>query len=234
MTCDGGYLRLVEGSLKDAYTAESFRDSSHEAFDYDWVRKRFSALFQCDNPACKECATVSGDGTVDQVPDEDMRHAIYEDEYVPTYFHPSPHLIQIPPGCPPEARSSIERAFVASWGDPSSAANHARTAVERILDAAGINKTRPRKKAGRERIPLHDRIELLGVKNKTACDALMAIKWVGNAGSHTSELDREGIFKLFDMLELALQELYVGHNAQITRLIASINRRRGLPRARTP
>lgn len=58
----------------------------------------------------------------------------------------------------------------------------------------------------KKHIPLHDRIK---GSQPNACGALMAIEWLGNAGSHTDELKRYDLFNAFEILELVLRELYV-------------------------
>jgi hypothetical protein len=66
-----------------------------------------------------------------------------------------------------------------------------RRSVERQLDARRIPKTHP--------MALHDRIERIKDSQPNAHAALMAIKSLGNAGSHTDELSRDDLFNAFDL-----------------------------------
>lgn len=157
----------------------------------------------------------------------------YEDFYTATCIDPSPLLFEIPEHCPGKVSEQIEKAFVCVLGDPSAAVNHIRTAVERLLDVQHVAKTRPRKKGGgRERITLHDRIGLM--KNVQARGVLTAVKWLGNAGSHAGEMDREHAFDALDLMERALRLLYVDHDRRLDKLVTSINTRKGVPRKRSP
>lgn len=187
------------------------------------------ALVMCDNPRCKESATIAAEGKLVENPDWERQEMNYAAVFTPTHFNPSPPLIEVPDACPEAAKAEIKLAFVSSWGDQAAAANHIRTGVERLLDARRIPKTNPKNK---KRMILHDRIERIKASQPNAHAALMAIKWLGNAGSHTDELSRDDLFNAFDILELALRELYVGHDKRIGRLIAAINTRKGPTKAK--
>ena len=231
MTCRGGHLRLLPDSITHRDTAASIKASEHEAHEQEWDEFRGVAIVVCDNPKCKEPATIMAEGKWHEENDWHRQEIYYTAYFQPTHFCPSPPLIDVPADCPAAAHAEIKLAFVSSWGDPAAAANHIRTAVERILDARRIPKMITRA-TGRKRIPLHDRIELLKTSQSDAYAALMAIKWLGNAGSHTDELSREDVFKAFDILEVALHDLYVGHAKKISRLIASINTLKGPPKGK--
>lgn len=231
MTCRGGHLRLDPASLNHLPTAQSRKGWDHPGHDHDWDTLRAVALVVCDNPKCQEPATVCAEGKWEEDGDWEQQQMEYTAFFLPTHFCPSPPLIEVPDACPEEAHAEIRLAFVSSWSDQAAAANHIRTAVERLLDARRIPKMITRA-SGRKRLPLHDRIELLKTREPDAYAALMAIKWLGNAGSHTDDLNREDVFKAFDILEVALHDLYVGHAKKIGRLIASINTHKGPPKAK--
>ena len=74
---------------------------------------------------------------------------------------------------------------------------------------------------------LHRRIEPLKVRNAGVADALFAIKWVGNSGSHVGNLTRDDVFDAYDILEEVLSELFVKHRETMHKLIKEINRRKG-------
>ncbi len=124
MSCQAGHLRLNAKSL-----AQDADAASKAAGPEDWYEPtdevlRFVALVICDNPQCRQPATMAENGRYDEDPDEYSQNMDYTASFTPTYFSPSPNLIAIPEKCPAEATVEIERAFIASWGDPAAAANH--------------------------------------------------------------------------------------------------------------
>lgn len=231
MACHGGHLRIRPNSISYQATAGSIKASAHEAHEPEWDTLMGVAIVVCDNQKCKEAAAIVAEGKWYQDVNCDTQHLDYTAYFVPTHFCPSPPLIEVPANCPEAAHAEIKLAFVSSWGDPAAAANHIRTAVERLLDARRINKMITRS-TGKKRMPLHDRIELLKTSEPDAYAALMAIKWLGNAGTHTDDLSREDVFKAFDILEVALHNLYIRHAKKIGRLIALINTHKGPPNAK--
>ena len=160
MACRGGHLRIRPNSILYQATAESIRASAHEAHELEWDTLMGVAIVVCDNPKCKESAAIVAEGKWHQDGNCDTQHLDYTAYFLPTHFCPSPPLIEVPANCPEAAHAEIKLAFVSSWGDPAAAANHIRTAVERLLDARRINKMITRS-TGKKRMPLHDRIELL-------------------------------------------------------------------------
>ena len=224
-TCDGGYLRLVPESLHALNTAASIQARDHPAWDPDWSQHRFTALLKCNNSNCSEAASIAGAGRLEFV--QTGHDTDYEEFFTPEFFKPSPNLISIPADCPPEAVSQLQQAFVASWGDSSAAANHIRVAVERLLDHIKQPQTRLSPKGKREVLSLHKRIESLAARDKSLSESLLAVKWLGNAASHSDVLTRDEIFDAMDILEVALQALFSKNGAAIKRLVKQINQRKG-------
>lgn len=60
-------------------------------------------------------------------------------------------------------------------------------------------------------LSLHERIEKFGTTEADAATQLMAIKWLGNTGSHISlnELKRDDLLDAFEHFEFALELTYV-------------------------
>jgi hypothetical protein len=76
---------------------------------------------------------------------------------------------------------------------------------------------------------LHDRI--LSFKNKhsqsDAADFLLAIKWLGNAGSHVGRITKDDVLDGFDMLEVALDKIFVHAARTLSKKVTAVNRRKG-------
>lgn len=229
--CNGGHFRLRPETLHSSWTADTQAASSEEAFEASWVEQRFVAMLKCDNGKCGEVAMVVGTGKVNEWPDEHLTKMLYEDEFIPTYVLPSPRLIAIPANCPAAVAAELEKAFVASWGDYSSAGNRIRVAAEHLLDALRIPRQTVGVKGKLERVSLHSRINRIKEKYPEAHDSLLAIKWLGNAGSH-SDLTRDEVYDALDIFESVLSGLYSKHPSVIKRLVRSVNARKGPRRKR--
>src|SRR5262249_18284642 len=126
---------------------------------------------------------------------------------------PSPPLITIPENCPTTIKAELEKAFVASWGDLLAAANHTRSCVEKLLDYL------EEPKRGR----LHQRIENYKKRDEQRGTALLAIKWVGNTGSHADELSRNDVYNAFDIIEAVLKDVFSRDYSKVAQSVEAIN-----------
>lgn len=224
-SCRGGILRLDRDSLRFDRTSIAHAESKEDYFGPEHDATRFVALLKCDSRECLETAAVAGTGEVREAPDWEAQKMNYYEEFTPTYLAPSPRLISVPDDCPAPVVVQLNLAFVASWGDPSGAGNRIRIAVERLLDAMRVLKVAHGKQ--RRRLTLHSRIERLEHKHPEIFHLLMAIKWLGNAGSHSDVLTRPQIFDALDIFEEVLERLYSTRRAKLANLVAEINRRKG-------
>jgi hypothetical protein len=224
--CTGGHYRLVKGSLKSQRTADTKKIENEPWFDAEFDELRFIAMLTCDNDRCGEVAVVAGKGWVDYWHDDEGKR-LYEKKFLPYHLQPSPLLIAIPEGCPEDVRKALEFAFLASWSDFAAAGNHIRSTTERILDSLKVRKQITTKKNKRQRYSLHERIETLATSHSEVYDSFMAIKWLGNAASHSNVLTRDGVFDALDILESVLDRLYSEHPAALKLLVRKVNARRG-------
>lgn len=218
--------------MNSSWTANTNEASHHEAFEASWVHQRFVALLKCDNGNCKEPVVVAGTGTVEERPDEHLNKMLYEDIFVPTYVLPSPKLIELPPNAPSAVVDELKQAFIASWSDFSSAGNRIRSAAERLLDALKIPKTTINSRGKKETLTLHSRIDKTQARYATTHQSLLAVKWLGNAGSHSTVLSRDAVFDALDIFEAVLHELYSAHPSAIKKLVARVNARKGPSRSK--
>lgn len=225
-------LKLDSDSLKHAYSGESSRAADAEWFGAEHVDFRFTCLMKCENTNCKEVSVACGRGDLEEHPDERMENITYEQAFYPTYFKPSPILIVIPVRCPAPVREELCAAFVGSWGEFATAANRIRVAVEKLLDALKIPKTIKNKAGKRLPITLHARIQSLPTKHEAVKTSLLAIKWLGNYGSHETDMSRDSIFDALDIFETVLTALFSEHPRRIERLVAAVNKHKGPARRR--
>jgi hypothetical protein len=225
--CDGGYLKHKPDSLRFSETSESKKAHDHEAWDPDWIEYRFSALLVCNNERCQEPASVVGHGRVEMVQTSYNGDVDYVEFFYPQYIAPSPPLIAVSKEYPEPVVSELQKAFIASWNDFPSAGNHIRSAVERLLDFLKEPKTKLGKLGKRERLTLHARIVSVAIRDKELSESLLAVKWLGNVGSHSDELSRDDIFDALDIIDLILDDLFVRHRARVKKLITAINKNKG-------
>ena len=75
-------------------------------------------------------------------------------------------------------------------------------------------------------ISLHDRIKLF--PNVEVKDILLAIKWIGNSGSHSkSKLETIDIIETYKLYEFSLQKLFNNEEKVIKSIAKQINERKG-------
>jgi hypothetical protein len=103
-----------------------------------------------------------------------------------------PKVISIP------LERELDYAFGHFWNDFAGCSNAIRRAIEVLLDDLKVP----------ERPNLHQRIELFQKENANIGDKLMAIKWIGNSGSHKDKPTREDLLDGFDILDYCLEKLY--------------------------
>lgn len=148
---------------------------------------------------------------------------------------PSLPIIQIPPTCDKGISEELRCAFDVFWIDAAACLNHIRQATELILTMLKVPRTtlatrRPgATSARRVDLSLHSRIDKLkSARPKLAdlCERLMAVKHLGNAGSHPGEVTREDVFDGFDIMERILDDLYSNNDSNLAKIVREINSRK--------
>ena len=212
--CHDGVLAGVKSSLKLYETSDSKAARDNPDWDHDWESQRFFLQLQCIK--CSEPVLWVGDTQSVEEHDEEFGW-VFSRALVPTYFEPAIPLIQVPKACPDEVHSEVLAAAALYWSAPASSGNRIRACVERLMDAQAVASG----------TSLHARIQAFASKNKDISDALLAIKWIGNTGSHSDELEASDVLDAFELLEYALEELYEGRTARLRALAGSINLHKG-------
>ncbi len=237
-TCNSVAVTL-EGKTKiiSDETGPSIRAQQHEAWDPEWIEKRFAALLKCHNPACGELIAVAGRVSIEEALGNDEMgepQQQFADTFKPSFFEAAPPIFVIPDKCPAQVRLQLISAFALIWSDTAAAASRMRAGVEALLDDQGIAKTTISKARKREWLTTHSRIESLKKSHKEAAEYLMAIKWLGNTGTHTyfEGLERKDILDAATLFEAAIERLYLKKDKEFERLAAAINKRKGKPRRR--
>jgi len=219
-TCKHGYLIPTDKGLMESESRVSKRNEK----DYpgcpvsDYV---FSQHFECDQ--CGEAAAAVGFVSRNNYSEteEDVRYAKY------SAFIPAPPIISIPGSCDSTVKHLIIQSFGLFWMDESACANKIRIAIEVLMDSLRIKKTHIVKKK-REKLSLHNRILEYKKQNAEVANHLLAIKWIGNAGSHLNTLSEEQILDAFSLLEYALELIFNDRKRQFDKMSNQINKKKKL------
>lgn len=206
-TCEQGVLTLDDpNKLVVLPNSETKNNQNEEWWDYDYVGYVFTGMLSCK--ACGESVTVVGNGHVDQEYTDDGSDYEYVTNLTPTYFIPALKIIspKVNEQVPEQVVKLLAKAHEICWADPDSALNRLRTIVEEILDYKGLPRTSPKG----TRLTLHRRIELfIEPGAEQIQSALLAIKYVGNDGSHGfSGVKRKELLEVFSIVNYCLEKLF--------------------------
>lgn len=223
---------LAPESILSVEAAASSNHRNHDAWEPDWIRGTFHGVLRCSVGRCNEPVTVAGDYKVDMVKAPGGGwYGDYEAFYRLRYALPALPLLSPPDKTPETVQRAVEAASALLWTDPGAAGNRLRFAIEELLTAQQVR--RYSVKNGRQnRLTTHSRIELLQQRKAAAGDALMAVKWIGNEGSHADALTTTDVIDGAELLGHALRLLYDDSAEQMERRIRKINKAKGLPRNR--
>ena len=229
-TCGSGVLLLHDDAMTVRESAATIKGRKDPEFFYEWAELRFSAMLTCSNSACKESVALVGRGGVDidYSYDEDGNTVgEYYKIYRAEYFYPHLRMFNAPKAVPIDVTEEIEKSFSVYFADPDAASNHVRKAVEALLTGLKVKRFLVQK-GKRRPIDLHTRIKGLPARFSGVRDILLAIKWLGNAGSHAgSEISHDDVLDAYELLEEALSEIYAPRTKRIEKLAKEINRRKG-------
>lgn len=234
-SCRAGSLFLDSTTLHSESTSASRAAQSPDEWGPDRFEKRFVGLLRCQNPGCKDIVSIGGRKILEEDHDPDASSQ-YMEVFEPEFVCPPPHVFQISLKCPSAVAREISSAFGLVWSDRKSCANRLRSAAEALLTDRGIPRKRHNKKKKLVRLDLHARIVLFKSKDSQSADYLLAIKWLGNVGSHTS-LDSLSVGDLldgFELFEQVIQHVYEKHEQKLKKLAKAISARKGKPAKSKP
>jgi hypothetical protein len=226
--CSIGILESNKGSFSVMETEASKRFQKELAWEPEWTDGVFSGILTCNNNKCNEKTIVSGKMSVEAsyFYDKDgNQDQSYEESLTPLLFIPALKVLEISSECPAEIEEAVIESFKLFWVDSSSCCNKIRIVVELIMNQQRVGKTYLKGKK-RKRYNLHDRIVLFAKKRKAESEQLMAIKWIGNSGSHSSDKNtKDDALDAYDILENVLNRLYQ-KTTHIEKLSKKINKRK--------
>jgi hypothetical protein len=236
--CDIGVLRPVDGSFQYWESAESreagrnYLMENRQSFDAntmlggDASEYRYSVLLKCNNQTCMEYVASCGSGQVVEEYDRNTDEFNYPNGFLPQYFYPSMRIFPIPKECPKKVRDEIESSFKLFFSDPPASVNYIRKAVDEILTHKGVRRFVNNHTGQKIRIALHDRIIGFRSSNSDTANSLLAMKWLGNEGSHTDKITKNDVLDAYEILESVLDDLYVGYRKSLDKKVLKINKSR--------
>lgn len=193
--CGGNYF-LIHDGFEFWNSAETDACYNEEWFVVpDHIALYFLMKMKC--VSCGEVAVASGVGRVECYQDE-----WHTREYVELFsvknFFPAPVLISLSAYFPGDVKGIIFDSFPLYWVDAASCANKIRLAMEVLLGGKPF--------FIEKRGTLHERINKISdVKWK---DLLMAIKWLGNTGSHENEVEKADLLSAYELILHLDDELF--------------------------
>lgn len=227
-TCGKGILALIEGTF-EKHELKLSRDAHKEDdWDPEWIEYVYSCHLKCTNPRCREVVISGGTGGVDWEPSEINYNLEYFDYFRPSYFLPPLRAARIPEGCPRAVEKCIEESFKVLFTSPDAAVNHIRSAIEELLTDRGVKQWAAPKGKPRKRLNLHERISHLPPKYASLREVALAIKWLGNAGSHgRSKVSIDDALDCYEFTEHLLEQIYGQRASTLEKHARKINKHKG-------
>jgi Domain of unknown function (DUF4145) len=221
-TCSVGFLVPAQDTFKATEPTYSKDAHTHDAFDTDWITYRFNLKCVCTKPDCGEVAFVSGTGSVDQRYADDGGQVEYYDHFYIESFVPSPRLCHVPSDTPKYVEKMLGKSFSLYWVDTGAAANALRASLEALLDELKVPSHEKNSKGDTVRMSLHRRLDAWSATNKDYAELCLALKEVGNLGSHGEVVNPKHYFGSLEIYSHVLKELFENNAKKMKELAKSI------------
>lgn len=185
--CKKGHLTPEPDSFAAEEPGFSANARDGDFWEPDWLEYRFTFRCRCSNSKCGEISFVAGSGVLDQRYDYDGQPEYFDSFKIHSFF-PAPYLAEVPRELPDKVLKSLERSFLLYWADTSAAANALRASLEFVLDELKVPRTQKRDDGSEHRLNLHQRIDAAEKQKPELKDLFLALKDVGNLGSHGGDV----------------------------------------------
>lgn len=229
-TCGNGALRIKDNTFHFEELTSSKNAHNHEAWEPEWIEYVYSCLLYCSNATCSEVVANNGIGTVDWYSGYDHNDTPvqeWDEIFSPRYFEPHLKLFEYPGETPIEIASEIDQSFSLFFSNPASASNHLRISLEHLLTFLKV-KRQETKKGKRLFLSLHRRINLIPTKFEDLKCMLLAVKWLGNAGSHAKkEITSDDVLDAYEIMDVVLREIFEEKRKKAKALAKKINKKKG-------
>ncbi|MET9459950.1 DUF4145 domain-containing protein [Streptomyces canus] len=227
-TCTRGVLLPDRDSFEEeeSVTSKSLRDE--EVWEPEWIQGTFHCVLTCRKGSCDHVRVI-GEMTVGWGRRDDVQ---YEKFLTPNMFIPALPLLESRGLCPEEVKERVDAASKILWVDPNAAANRIRAAVEALMDDRGVIRTKLNGAGKAVRLSLDSRIATFKKalpQYADAADLLLAVKWIGNVGSHEDVLRVSDVLEGVEFLDHALSSIYDASRDDMKKRASEVTARRGRP-----
>ncbi len=239
-TCGKGILQASKDLFitKESYNSREYCRNSPNSKPWEDCSYIYTCFLTCSNAACQEVVVNTGEVIADVIViyeecDKFTGELIdvkdYADCYRPQYFQPNLKIISIPKKCPKAVKKSLDESFKLFFASPSAAANGVRIALEKLLDELKIDRCRFDDNNEEVRLSLGYRIGKLPNEYSHVKEMIKAVKWLGNAGSHSNdEIKIDDVMDAYELTEHILEEIYEEPKVERIKAIArKINENKG-------
>ncbi len=232
-TCHNGTLEYKDENLNYQEDGNYYRESTEQYYQIpNDIQYRYTLLLKCTNPTCQETVANIGIYEVERYEDYNEYKEIIDIEkhwFTPKYFYPPLHFFQIPEGTPPKVKDTIIEAFSLSFSNYFAAINQIRLALEILMTELGVARTRSNKKGEKIYLPLHERIDMLDEEYEDIKDKCIALKWLGNSGTHGNEkITFDNVLDGYDLLSFIINKLYDDFEECVTKISNELNTNKGV------
>jgi hypothetical protein len=232
-SCHASRYQLVEETLLTHESQASKNARVELAWDPDWEEGVFACLLRC--PTCREVSIAAGPYRVVEYGvsyrDAPEPEPDYAKDLSVRFFSAPPHIIHPPPKVPKAVTDHLEVSFGLYWQEPEAAANRVRASIENLLTHLRVPQTTRTSQGRRRWLSLHERVERLPESQRENRTLLMAVKWIGNSGSHGDSVTCDDLLDGYQLLDHVFNDLFRKPGVRAQVLARAINRRGG-PRSR--
>jgi hypothetical protein len=229
-SCSKGYLNIVDESFSKKETKDSREIRDHPEWEPEYLKSVYSGVLECSNTSCKEVVSSSGVGWLEEehfYDEEGMPDREYIQYFKPLIFYPHLRPFLFPKGTPEAVEKEINKSFALIFTDPPSSANHIRVALEHLLTYLRVKRF-VTKNGRRNFLSLHNRIDILPTKYEGIKDIFLAVKWLGNAGSHSNhDVTLDDVLDSYELMIELLDEIFSTKRVKAKSLANKINKKKG-------
>lgn len=188
---------------------------------------QYSGFFICN--CCDNKTFSTGTGIENHYCGGDYEAGDYSEisviEYTPQFFSHPVMLFKPPVNTPSKLVDALKRVFSLCWNDIPASCNAIRVMVEMVLkekwpDATGSNLNRKIEKLQKDESDNSANLDVLA--------HLLALKWLGNSGSHDDQLEERDLAVAFAIIEEVLLLLYP-KTKHVKSFVNMVNTAKGRP-----
>jgi hypothetical protein len=227
-SCSSGLMKIEPEQFHFEETQLSKSWHGHDNWEPEFIQYRFHGTLKCKS--CGDFVSFLGTGGVDHVHYFDEYQNDYTEQYndifYPLFFNPPLPLFKVHKNCPDDIKNEIEDSFGLFWNDLPSCANKIRTSLEMLMNQQKIKKSFLQG-SKRKKMTLHRRIEEFKKVQPEIAGFLLAIKWIGNTGSHPGKLEKVDVLDAYELLEHSLNKLFDDTEGKLKKITKEINKRKG-------